>query len=159
MSSATIDFVLADLKQRFGAKVLLSPADIAPLIAMSENAQASLRCRNRFPLPVLKRGRRVGVSIHHLAEYLATGTVAATTPAPAPVPPAPQAAVVSPPTARRRRTGKPDYSWLMRFADQTAQQHRFESELLQELSRLCLAAQPTPTPEPKPKRRRAPVAL
>lgn len=155
MSHATIDFVLADLKQRFGAKVLLSPADIAPLIAMSENAQASLRCRNRFPLPVIKRGRRVGVSIHHLAEYLATGTVAAVIPAP---PPAPKAET-APPPARRRRTAKPDYSWLMRFEEQTAQQHRFEMELLQELARLCLATQPTPTPEPKAKTRRLPVAL
>ena len=67
--------VLADLKARFGSKVLLSPDDLAPLIATSPAVQANMRSQRTFPLPVLKVGRRVGVSIYHLAEYLTYGEV------------------------------------------------------------------------------------
>lgn len=67
--------VLVDLKQRFGDKVLLSPHDLAPVIASSPAVQANLRSQNRFPMPVRKIGKKVGVSIYHLAEYLSTGDV------------------------------------------------------------------------------------
>lgn len=70
-----IDTVLADLKSRFGDKVLLSPEDIAPLIASSPAVQANMRSQGRFPIPVKKVGRKIGVSIYHLAEYLAKGEV------------------------------------------------------------------------------------
>jgi hypothetical protein len=67
--------VLADLKERFGDRVLLTPGDLAPLIATSQAVQANMRSKRTFPLPVLKVGRRVGVSIYHLAEYLTYGEV------------------------------------------------------------------------------------
>ena len=70
--------VLNDLKEKFGDQVLLSPSDIAPIIASSPKVQANLRSQGRFPIPVQKMGAKVGVSIYHLAEYLETGKVAGT---------------------------------------------------------------------------------
>nr|WP_314541080.1 hypothetical protein [uncultured Massilia sp.] len=71
----TYQTVLNDLIARFGDKVLLTPEDIAPIIARSPAVQANLRYQERFPIPVKKDGRRVYVSIYHLAEYIATGNV------------------------------------------------------------------------------------
>jgi len=68
--------ILEDLKGRFGEKVILTPEDIAPIIATSPAVQANLRSQGRFPIPVKKMGKKVGVTIYHLAEFLATGDVA-----------------------------------------------------------------------------------
>lgn len=73
--SATYDNILADLKRRFGDALVLSPKDIAPSIKTSEGVQANLRSEGRFPIPILPMGTKVGVSINHLAEYLAYGKV------------------------------------------------------------------------------------
>lgn len=62
---------LADLKQVFGDKKLLSPSDIAPHIGKSATAQAKLRERGSFPIPIkMGMGKRVVVSIYDLAHYL-----------------------------------------------------------------------------------------
>lgn len=73
----TYQTVLDDLKARFGEKVLLTPQDIAPVISRSPEVQANMRYHQQFPIPVKKdpNGRRVFVSIYHLAEYIATGNV------------------------------------------------------------------------------------
>ena len=67
--------VLADLKKTFGSKILLSPEDLAPLIATSIAVQANMRSQGRFPLPIRKIGSRIGVSIYHVAEFIAHGEV------------------------------------------------------------------------------------
>lgn len=62
--------VLADLRVRFSRKILLSPADIAEVIAQSEGAQAVARHREQFDIPLKRRGRNIYVSIYDLADWL-----------------------------------------------------------------------------------------
>ena len=65
------DIILKDLRDRFGDKVLLSPEDLAPVINKSEGQQGNERSEGKFPIPHKVEGRRVKVSIYHLAQYLA----------------------------------------------------------------------------------------
>ena len=62
--------ILADLKRQFRGRVLLTPAEIANIINSSTAVQANMRKKGTFPLPVIKSGRKIGVSIYHLADYL-----------------------------------------------------------------------------------------
>ena len=62
--------ILEDLKAQFGAKVLLTPEDIADIIGVSVGQQANLRSEGRFPIPYKKDGGRVKISIYDLAKYL-----------------------------------------------------------------------------------------
>lgn len=66
-----IDLVLADLRSRFGVKVLLSPSDIEDVIGVSVGQQANLRSQNKFPIPYDKSMGKVVISIYDLAQYLA----------------------------------------------------------------------------------------
>lgn len=62
---------LDDLKQAFGAKKLLTPAEIAPHIGKSAAAQAKLRDRGRFPIKVKRDlGNQVVMSIYDVARYI-----------------------------------------------------------------------------------------
>jgi hypothetical protein len=62
---------LADLKQSFGEKKLLTPAEIAPYIGKSAAAQAKLRDRGHFPINVRRdMGNRVVMSIYDVARYI-----------------------------------------------------------------------------------------
>lgn len=61
---------LADLKQKFGPKMVLTPEDIAPIIGASRQAQANLRSREAFPIKTKKLGGRVTISIYALARYI-----------------------------------------------------------------------------------------
>ena len=61
---------LADLKQRFGDEILLSPEDIAKVLRTSVAVQANMRSKGTFPLPIIRMGNRVGVNIYQLADYL-----------------------------------------------------------------------------------------
>ena len=61
---------LADLKEEFGKKKLLTPADIAPYIDRSASAQASMRTRKQFPIAKKDLGGRVVVSIYALARFI-----------------------------------------------------------------------------------------
>lgn len=66
--------VLADLKEQFRGRLLLSPEDIAPLISVSAKAQANQRSRGTFPIPLVPQpplSRKVRISIYALATYLA----------------------------------------------------------------------------------------
>ena len=55
--------------------------DVAPIIAKSPAVQANLRSQGRFPIPIHKgMDKSVGITIYHLAEYLATGHVAVKSP-------------------------------------------------------------------------------
>lgn len=66
------DVVLRDLQGRFGAKVLLSPEDIADIINTSVGQQANLRSEDRFPIPYEKEDLgRIKISIYDLAKYIA----------------------------------------------------------------------------------------
>ena len=61
---------LPDLKEEFGKKKLLTPADIAPYIDRSASAQASMRTRKQFPIAKKDMGGRVVVSIYALAGFI-----------------------------------------------------------------------------------------
>ena len=76
----TKDEILADLRAVYGRQVLLSPADIAVAIGRSPKAQANMRSRGVFPIPIKRAGGKVGISIYDLADYLAGS---APSPAPA----------------------------------------------------------------------------
>ena len=69
---------LADLRRQFGKKTLLTPEDLADVIAQSPGAQAVARHRGRFDIPLTKRGRKIYVSIYDLADWLASGGTPAT---------------------------------------------------------------------------------
>lgn len=131
--------VLADLKQRFGDKVLLSPKDIAPVIAKSPEVQANLRLQKRFPIPIKKIGRSVGVSIYHLAEYLATGDVKVE-------PPKVDTSPFKPSQPVRVASRTRSREWLHAFQTQI----QFQFELLKEIEVIFLD-QWTPRNEPKKK--------
>ena len=66
-----LEIILADLRERFGDKVLLSPEDLVSVINKSEGQQANERSQGKFPIPHIVEGRRVKVSIYDLAVYLA----------------------------------------------------------------------------------------
>lgn len=131
--------VLTDLKKQFGDKVLLSPGDIAPIIDASPAVQANLRSQKRFPIPVKKMGKKVGVSIYHLAEYLSTGDVKVAPPKADLSPPAPSKPVR---VASRTRSRE----WLNAFQMQI----QFQFELLKKLEVIFLDKR-TPRNEPKKK--------
>ena len=58
----TYESILADLKVRFGSRILLTPKDIASLISKSEGVQVKLRLQGRFPIPIKHIGKSVLVS-------------------------------------------------------------------------------------------------
>ncbi len=62
--------ILDDLRGLFGRRTMLSPTDIADVIAQSPGAQAVARHRGRFDIPLRRRGRSIYVSIHDLADWL-----------------------------------------------------------------------------------------
>lgn len=100
---------LADLKERFGARVVLGPHDIAELLAISTQAQANMRHAGTFPLPVKKIGRRVGVSIYDVAEFLASPPLTPITKSKVAELP-----VSEPAPNRRKRKGQHDWMLAMR---------------------------------------------
>ena len=116
------DLILSDLKGRFGDKAILSPADIAPIIAKSPAVQANLRSQGRFPIPI-HRGmdKSVGITIYHLAEYLANGNVEVKT-KPINVRPIPEKLVKGRASARSRE-------WLTCFQQDYAAQYEFQHQL------------------------------
>lgn len=72
--------ILADLTARFGKKVLLTPDDIADVIAQSPSAQAVARHRQSFDIPIIRRGRRILISIYDIADWLARAQPAVSIP-------------------------------------------------------------------------------
>lgn len=104
--------VLNDLTARFGADVMLTPEQIAPIIASSPAVQANLRSQGRFPIPVRKIGNKVVVSIYHLAEFIANGDVVIEKPQPEPTKPTAKA---TPKT--RSNTVVIDKGWMTALQD------------------------------------------
>lgn len=121
-----IETVLADLKSRFGEKVLLSPEDIAPIIARSPAVQANMRSQGRFPIPIKKMGSKVGITIYHLAEYLANGDVKVE------VKPIDEVELILNKTTSKRRKNNRD--WLTAFQ----MQNNFNDELFVRVEKLIL---------------------
>lgn len=74
---STIEAELKDLKEIFGTKKILSPADIAPVIGRSVAVLANMRSSGCSPIPSRKSGRLVGFNIRDVAEFIATGAVSA----------------------------------------------------------------------------------
>jgi hypothetical protein len=66
-----LEIILADLRDRFGDKVLLSPEDLASVINKSVGQQANERSQGKFPIPHKVEGRRVKVTIYDLAVVVA----------------------------------------------------------------------------------------
>ena len=123
--------VLSDLKEKFGDQVMLSPSDIAPIIASSPKVQANLRSQGRFPIPVQKMGAKVGVSIYHLAEYLETGKVAGSIGDTKDI-----KKIYSLPALRQRKSSARSKEWMMAFRLKLDEQHAFEVELFERVLRM-----------------------
>ena len=123
--------VLNDLKEKFGDQVLLSPSDIAPIIASSPKVQANLRSQGRFPIPVQKKGAKVGVSIYHLAEYLETGKVAGTSGDNEKI-----KKIYRLPALRQSKSSARSKEWMMAFRLKLDLQHAFEVELFERVIRM-----------------------
>lgn len=123
--------VLNDLKEKFGDQVLLSPSDIAPIIASSPKVQANLRSQGRFPIPVQKMGAKVGVSIYHLAEYLETGKVAGTSGDNEKI-----KKIYRLPALRQSKSSARSKEWMMAFRLKLDLQHAFEVELFERVIRM-----------------------
>jgi hypothetical protein len=122
----TYESVLADLKKQFGGRVLLSPADLAPLLMVSVQGQANLRHAGTFPIPVRKVGRKVGVSVYDLASFLTGGAAQPS----AAIKPVQSAAVQVAATTAKRRKGKHDWMLALRTTLE------FQQELYSEVVRL-----------------------
>ena len=71
MSSSIFNVILADLKERFGNRISLTPADLVEVLGTSEGQQANQRSEGSFPIPYTKDGGRIKITIYALAEYLA----------------------------------------------------------------------------------------
>lgn len=71
------EIILQDLQKKFGDQSVLSPKELAPILHTSESAQSNMRAAGTFPLPVVKQGTKIGVSVYVLAKWLADGDVPA----------------------------------------------------------------------------------
>lgn len=63
--------IVAELRNFFGEKTLLSPEDIAPHIRRTPKAQANLRSLGVFPIPLTYVSGKPYVTIYALAAWLA----------------------------------------------------------------------------------------
>ena len=122
--------VLADLKKEFNGKILLSPADIAPYISKSAEAQWALRERGNFPIKYSKMGRSIVIKIYDLARYFADDQeMDAVTPTPTP-----KAKAVSAKkglTTNQRRI--PNFAKTLMLFNQTVEQQEMKSEFMRHL--------------------------
>lgn len=103
--------VLADLKSQFPGRFTLNIDEVAAALHKSKQALASMVHRGTFPLPVLKVGNRVAVSIYHMAEFLATGNVSP--PQPAAIKASAATKIIEEAKQRRRKRGQ--YDWMVSF--------------------------------------------
>ena len=134
--------VLADLKKDFGKKIDLSPADVAPYIDKSPDAQMALRKRKTFPIPYEKEGGRIVIKIYDLARYCSKEP---SSPSPLTASPAVEKRrkIALPPLAKNHRRpslGKTlfDFSAQIRIHEL---QGRFMNELFIELEQIQMAKQ------------------
>lgn len=63
--------IVAELRDFFGEKTLLSPEDLAPHIRRTPKAQANLRSLGVFPIPLTYISGKPYVTIYALAAWLA----------------------------------------------------------------------------------------
>lgn len=140
--NSSSDSILSDLRKQFGnGKYLLSPKELAPIINKSTQAQANMRAAGSFPLPVVKVGKKIGVTVHDLADFLAGGTMSQ---AKAEKKSVPSVVAVKPANYKR---GSRD--WLLAFEQSVMYQH----ELLNHLQELRLKEVADERPAPTRKRR------
>jgi len=135
---------LADLKEEFGKKKLLTPSDIAPYINKSASAQASMRTRKQFPIAKKDMGGRIFVSIYALARFIGEDDDAIIVPKPAPATKPAKASVKSAggvdktkPIRRPPSLGRTLTMFRARVID-TALQLKFQQALLSELEAIAL---------------------
>ena len=122
------EIILEDLKRKFGDKAILSPKELAPILHTSESAQSNMRAAGTFPLPVVKQGAKIGVSVYVLAKWLADGDIPACAKKSEPVAPAlPQAKL-----SVRSKRGANDWLVAMELGVE------YQSELIREIQRLNL---------------------
>lgn len=65
--------IINDLKNKYGEKYLLSPAELALIINKSVAAQANMRSTGTFPIKVVKIGKKIGISVYDVADFLVSG--------------------------------------------------------------------------------------
>lgn len=121
--------VLADLKTEFGGKILLSPADIAPYISKSPEAQWALRERGNFPIKYSKMGRSIVIKIYDLARYFAEDQDVDMVNAPMPTPkPKPKATAAKGLTTNQRRI--PNFAKTLMLFNQQVEQQEMKSDFM-----------------------------
>lgn len=157
---------LSDLKEQFGSKKLLTPAEVATVVPRCVKTVRQIINSADSPLPPKAVGKRVCVSIYDVARFLAADE--ADTPRPST---APTAQAASPPRSRKAsapldtskayRRPPPIGRLLTAFEkriDELELRLQFERELLAELEKLSLskrlkikdAKKPPPRPRTQP---------
>lgn len=134
--------VLADLKKDFGKKIDLSPADVAPYIDKSPDAQMALRKRKTFPIPYEKEGGRIVIKIYDLARHCSKEPSSPPSISPSPAVEK-KRKIALPPLAKNHRRpslGKTLFDFAANIKKQELQV-RFMNELFIELERIYLAKQ------------------
>lgn len=63
--------IAKDLKEQFGGRSVLYPADVAIVLGKTESAIASMKWRGGFPVPVKPVGGRPAVTVYDMAKWLA----------------------------------------------------------------------------------------
>lgn len=139
---------LSDLKEQFGSKKLLTPAEVATVLPRCVKTVRQIINSDKSPLPPKTVGKTVCVSIYDLARFLAPDeaesptAIAATTPSVKASSRArkPSKADLDPTKPYRRppSLGKLLTAFETRIAD-LALRAQFESELLAELQKLSLS--------------------
>lgn len=134
--------VLLDLKKEFNGKILLSPADIAPYISKSAEAQWALRERGNFPIKYSKMGRSIVIKIYDLARYFADDQEMDAVNTPTPPKPKPKAVAAAKKGLTMNQRRIPNFAkTLMLFGQQVEQQEMqldFMRQLFAELERIEL---------------------
>lgn len=140
------EHALADLKEQFGSKKLLTPSEVAKVIPRCVKTIRQIINSTDSPLPPKAVGKRVCVSVYDVARFLADSEE------PAPKSAVPTKAQRVPPMPRQSRTSGLDptkpyrrppslgrlISGFQRRIDDLELRLRFERELLAELEKAKL---------------------
>lgn len=135
------DKILEDLQKTFGDRKFLSPADIAPIIYTSTQTQANMRSKGIFPLPTFKQGKKVGITIYALADWLAINSQLPTKSSPKQ---GTSSKIIATPRPVKIKKGKND--WIIAFRENL----EFNQNLATHLEKIALQEAVGIDPNQKP---------
>jgi hypothetical protein len=135
--------IAKDLKEQFGGRSVLYPADVAIVLGKTGSAVASLKWRSGLPVPVKPVGGRPAVTIYAMARWLAEGEDGDEEPSSgedegAPMQDAPEAAKPLPPGSSKHG-GKRDHKSLGKMLIGLRGQREFLAQLDAEIEAEILA--------------------